>query len=199
MNKVNSISNKKTGRRPGKEDSKALIIEAAQLQFAEYGYDRATMRRIAHKAAVDPALIVHYFGTKQELFVSSMLPLFELPKLLPSALQGNNDDIGTRLATMFIRVTSNPVTQQLMLGLIRSISSEERAATMARKFLNDNIINLVKSHLSGPNNDLQANIVSSQMIGVFMAKYVMKIEPLASASDDDTIQYLAISLQVHFN
>jgi AcrR family transcriptional regulator len=199
MSKVNSISNKKVGRRPGKEDSKALIIKAAQLQFAEHGYDRATLRLIANKAAVDPALIVHYFGTKQELFVSSMLPLFELPKLLPSALQGNNDDIGTRLATMFIRVTSNPDTQQLMLGLIRSISSEERAATMARKFFNDNIINLVKSHLSGPYNDLQANIVSSQMIGVFMAKYVMKIEPLASASDDDTIQYLAISLQAHFN
>jgi AcrR family transcriptional regulator len=199
MSKVNSISNKKAGRRPGKKDSKALIIKAAQLQFAEHGYDRATLRRIANKAAVDPALIVHYFGTKQELFVSSMLPLFELPKLLPSALQGNNDDIGTRLATMFIRVTSNPDTQQLMLGLIRSISSEERAATMARKFLNDNIINLVKSHLSGPNNDLQANIVSSQMIGVFIAKYVMKIEPLARASDDDTIQYLAISLQAHFN
>ncbi|HEY2003693.1 MAG TPA: TetR family transcriptional regulator [Candidatus Saccharimonadia bacterium] len=199
MSEVNSISGKSLGRRPGPGDAKEAIVEAARVQFAKNGYDRTSMRQVAAEASVDPSLIVHYFGTKQRLFIESMLPLFEAPKLLPVALAGDKGTIGLRLATLFIKMTSDMSVQKLMLGVFRSVSSEEEASKMARNFVQDGIMDLVEQYLPGPNRKLQANILGGQMVGLFVARYIIKVEPLVSASPDELIEYLAPRLQAHFD
>jgi len=198
MSTVNNISGKSLGRRPAGEDTKGKIIAAAQSGFAEYGYDRTSFRQIAATAGVDPALVVHYFGTKQQLFVAAMLPLFEVPKLLPDALAGDRASIGHRLANLFVTLITNEATRKLMLGMFRSVSSEEQAASIVRNFVQGAIVDQVQQHLPGPNQALQANIVSGQLIGIFVARHIVKIEPLASVSNEELIEYLAPRLQAHF-
>jgi AcrR family transcriptional regulator len=198
MSRVNSISGKNIGRRPGNSDAKEKILNAARTLFAVSGYDRTSLRQIAGTASVDASLIVHYYGSKQRLFVEAMLPLFEGPKLLPIALQGSKEDIGLRLSTFFVTMTSDPAVKNLMLGVFRSASSEEQAAIIIRKFVQARIIDLVEQHLPGPNKTLQANILGSQMIGLFIARYIVKLEPLASATNEELIEYLAPRVQAHF-
>lgn len=198
MASVKSISNKKLGRRPGGEDTRAKIVTAAQTQFAAEGYGHASLRQIGSLAEVDPALIIHYFGTKQRLFAEAMLPLFEGPKLLPAALEGSKNGIGLRLAELFVKMTSQPSAQKLMLGLFRSASSEERAAEMIRSFIQTGIIDRVEKFLPGPNKKLQANILGGQMVGIFITRYVLKVEPIANVTAEELIAYLAPRLQAHF-
>lgn len=198
MDKVNNISGKSVGRPVGGSDAKQKIIEAARIQFAKGGYDRSSLRQIASRADLDPSLIVHHFGSKQKLFVESMLPLFEGPKFLPSTIKGDPSSRGMRLATLFVTFSSEPSTRDLMLGLFRSANSEDQAAQMFREFIQNNITEIIEHQMPGPNKKLQANILSSQMIGMFIAKYIVKIEPLASASNQELIEYLAPRIQAHF-
>lgn len=198
MRRVKSISGKSPGRRPGRHNTKAIIVAAAQTLFATSGYDRTSLRHIAKLADVDPALIAHYFGTKQKLFVESMLPLYEGPKLLPDVLKGDSQFIGERLAGLFVMMTGDPQRLKLVTGMMRSISSEQQAADIAREFMQQSIMRIVEAYVPGPNKKLQANLVASQLMGVFMTRYIMKVEPLASATTEELVAYLAPRLQAHF-
>ncbi len=197
MSGVNSISGKGIGRPSGDGNTKETILEAARIQFAAEGYS-TSLRKIATEANIDPSLIMHYFGSKQQLFIESMLPLFEAPRKIPDIFSGDEDKIGERLATMFVTIISEPFTRNLMLGMFKSISSEEKAAEMVRKFIQAAIIDLVETHLPGPNKKLQANILGGQMMGIFIARYIIKIEPIASINNDELIKYLALRIQFHF-
>lgn len=199
MSDVNNISNKKLGRRPGNSDARKDILIAAQNLFALYGYDRTSMRKVAAAAAVDPALVVHYFKTKQQLFIESMLPLFELPKQLPNMLQGDRETIGLRLAQLFVGMTSEPSVRTLMLGMFKSVSSEEAAAKMLHTFVQGAIIEQVEPFLPGQQKKLRANLLGSQLVGLFITRYIIKLEPIASASDDVLIGELADRLQSFFD
>lgn len=198
MGNVNNISEKTSGRRAVEHHSKSSILKAAQTEFAKDGYDKTTLRQIAKTADVNAAMIVHFFGSKQKLFVEAMVPIFEGPKQLPQALEGDIVTLGFRLATRFVTITSQPSTQKLMLGLLKSVSSEEKAAEMLRIFIGEAIINRVKPFLPGKNKELQANILGSQLVGIFIARYIIKIEPLASTDASELIKYLAPRLQAHF-
>src|SRR5215469_9883139 len=76
-------SGPRTGRRAGDSGTRAAILDSARQQFAAYGYDGATIRAIAAGAGVDPALVHHFYGTKEGLFASAM----ELP-IVPSEFIG---------------------------------------------------------------------------------------------------------------
>lgn len=199
MNSVNSISTKSVGRPQGGSDAKEKILDAARKLFAENGFDRSSLRQIAMLAGVDPSLISHHFGSKQKLFVEAVFPLLDGPRLLPSAFEGDRATLGLRLATLFVSLASQPSTQDLMLGILRSVSSEEKAAEMVRRFMGNTMTATVTSQLPGPNKELQANILSGQMIGVFVARYIVKAEPIASISSEELIQYLTPRIQSYFD
>jgi len=194
-----NIQSKHTGRRQGASNAKEDIILAAQNLFALSGYDRATIRSIAKDAKVDPALINHYFKSKQELFIESMLPLFDGPKLLQKALDGPDDEIGLRLAKLLIFLISNGKTKSLMIGIIRSSTTDVRAAKMMNRFITQNVASILKMRLKVKDSGIISNLIGSQFVGLVMAREIIKIEPLSSLSEDELIKYLAPKLQVYFN
>lgn len=198
MNEVNRTGKKSSGRRPGDSTAKEGILRTASSLFARQGYDKTSLRQIASTAQVDPSLILHYFGSKRKLFVTSMAPLMEGPKLLPEALSGNDNTVGERLAAMFVNLLSTGETQKMMLGMFRSASSDADAADALRQFVESAIMKTVEEYLPGPDKKIQANILGSQMIGIFVARYIVKLEPIASIDDDQLIKYLAPRLQAHF-
>src|SRR5256886_17585982 len=110
----------RTGRRPGNQDTREAIVEAARKAFAERGYDRASIRAIATSAGVDPALVHHYFGTKDELFLATVQAPMDPAVLLPQGLDGDVKELPERLLRTFLSVGDHPVTGPAAPAPVRS-------------------------------------------------------------------------------
>src|SRR5262245_53300254 len=111
---MSSRDPKRTGRRPGGTETRDQIAAAARSLFAEVGYERATFRAIAGAAGVDPALVVHFFGTKEDLFRQVM----RIPEGIVAALDGLADgprqSVGRRLAELIVGAMENPETRAIL-------------------------------------------------------------------------------------
>ena len=140
------------------------------------------MRRIAARAAVDPALIHHYFGSKQQLFVAAMELPVDLDEAVPGLLAGPPDQLGYRIVRFVLELWEAPRTRPLMLGVVRSAASDPVAAELLRRILAEGPFAAIARATDRPAADLRATLVGSQLVGLAMARYVVGVEPLASAS-----------------
>ena len=202
MNTVNTTSTKKqSGRRAGEQDTKNHILRVAQTLFSEQGLDATTMRQIADAAQVNPALIIHYFKSKQQLFIESVQPLLQAQQssLVAEALQGSQDGIGQRLATLFAAMMSDEKRRKLMLSVMRTAVSNEHAAETLRTTVQRAVLAEIEKHIPGPDSRLKATLIGSQLIGMMMTRYIVKIEPLATEKPESIVKHLTPRLQTYFD
>lgn len=187
---------RRPGRRPGSADTRGEILSAARKVFAEKGFDKATVRGIAREAKVDPALVHHYFDTKDRMFAEAMrLPI--TPELvLPTLLDGPREELGRRLVTLILTVTAAPETREPMIALVRSAMTNDQAAQMFKEFVTDALLSRVAAELGVPLLRIEAAF--AQMFGVLMARYVLKIEPMAEADPEELVDLLAPTIQRYF-
>jgi AcrR family transcriptional regulator len=185
----------RTGRRPGVSGTREAILGAARRAFAEHGYQHATIRGVADLAGVDPALVHHYFGTKQELFVAAVqLPVNPVEQLM-AVLNEDPDQAGRRMVETFLSVWDHAATQSPLLALIRSAVGDEHAAAMLREFITEEVLGQIAHRLGGADAGLRATLVGSQIIGLAMARYIVKVEPLASAPPSQIVAAVGPTLQ----
>jgi AcrR family transcriptional regulator len=171
----------RTGRRPGVSGTREAILDAARREFAEQGYQRATIRDVARLAGVDPALVHHYFGTKQELFVAAVrLPVNPVEQLT-AVLAAEPDKVGPRIVETFLSIWDHAAGQSPLLALIRSAVTDEQAAALLREFITEEVLGPIAGRLGSPDARLRATLVGSQLIGLAVARYIIRVEPLASA------------------
>lgn len=185
----------RTGRRRGESGTREAILDAARSAFARLGYQASTIRGIAETASVDPALVHHYFGTKERLFVEALQLPVRPDEFIPTLLAGDRRTIGERLARLAVSVWESPPGRRAMLGILRSAMTNERAATMLREFAAEALVGRVAESLGVPDARLRASLVASQLIGVAIGRYVIRVEPLASADPDVLVAWLAPTLQ----
>jgi AcrR family transcriptional regulator len=172
-------------------------LTAARDLFAEKGYDGASIRAIARAADVDPALVHHFFGTKEALFVAAMEFPVNPAEVLPYVLGGPREGIGRRMAQMFLREWGRPDARGPLIGLLRSSMTNEQGAELLRQFVSAAILSRVGERFDVPLVRIEA--AAAQMIGVAFLRYVLRVEPIASASDDELIDLLAPTLQRYFD
>lgn len=184
-----------SGRRPGDSGTREAIREAAGRQFAELGYDRASMRSIARDAGVDPALVVHFFGTKHRLFAEVVELPFDPGQVIPLVFAGPRSEIGRRLADFVLTTLEVPEARRRVLGMIRAAASEPEAATMVRELLSREVLARVAAELGVDDAAVRANLVGSQIVGLVMARYVIGLEPLASLPGPAVARAIAPNLQ----
>ena len=171
----------RTGRRPGASGTREAILAAARRAFAERGYQHATIRQVAELAGVDPALVHHYFGTKQGLFVAAVqLPVNPVERL-SAVLADDPERVGERLVETFLAIWDHATDRSPLLTLVRSAVGDEHAAAMLREFITEEVLGEIAHRLGSPDARLRATLVGSQLIGLAMARYIVKVEPLASA------------------
>ena len=185
----------RTGRRPGDSGAREAILRAAREAFSEHGYDRASIRTIAGRAKVDPALVHHYFGTKQELFVAAVHFPFQPAEVVDQLLAGDRRTIGEQLVRFFLSIGEDPARRDPVIGLLRSAATTEHAAAIVREFASEAIISWMATRLRGPDAQLRPALVASQLIGLFMLRYLIKAEPLASASVEQVVAAVAPTVQ----
>ncbi len=184
------------GARAGDPGTRDRILTAARAVFAERGYDKTSIRAVAKAARVDAALVHHYFGTKEQVFEAaievSFAPALNVPDMLA---EGGPQDVGERLARYFLSVWQNPVTRTSLLAVLRSAVTNETAAAVLRGFVLRRLLLRVANELHLPDDRLRAELAASQMIGIALLRYVLKVEPLASATDEEIIGFVAPTLQ----
>jgi AcrR family transcriptional regulator len=189
------VAVKRRGRRPGPSRTREGIAQAARRQFAALGYDRTTIRSVAAEAGVDPALVVHYFGSKQRLFLTAIELPFEVTDLVAQLESGPRDRVGERVARFALEVLGDPGARARWTGMIRAAASDPDAAGILRDVLNRQIFKPLAEALGSEDAQLRANLASSQMVGLVMARYVIEIEPLASADAETVAAAIAPTLQ----
>ncbi|MPY98374.1 MAG: TetR family transcriptional regulator [Actinophytocola sp.] len=187
----------KAGRRPGQTETREQILAAARGLFAEHGFDATTIRAIAAEAEVNPALIHHFFGSKDRVFVAALALPVNPADVIGQAITGPRAEIGERLVRFFLSVWGNEEARQPFLAMLRSVASNENAARMMREFINRTVIRPIAAELGI--SELTMSAAGSQLMGIAMLRYVVRVEPLASASDDDVVATVAPVIQRYFD
>jgi AcrR family transcriptional regulator len=187
----------RTGRRPGAGGTREHILAAARSHFAEAGYEGATIRGIAAGAGVDPALVLHYYGSKDGVFQAAVEFPIDPAEFIPRLLEPGLDGLGERLTRFFIETWDSP-TGRPLLALIRSVVANEGAAALMRDFVSRAVLGRVAQALDLDHPQLRASLAASQLVGVAMLRYVVRVEPLASASAAEVSAWLGPTLQRYF-
>lgn len=183
-----------TGTSKGAQ-TKARILTAAATLFSEQSFDSVTVRAIARTAHVDPALINHYFGSKEGLF-AALLEQHIQPDTVEQALFSttNPTEWGSEFVRLAERVWASP-TGAVMLAVIRRAFASN--TDMLHDFATSVIVERIASHLTGEDDErqLRASLAASQMVGFLMARYVLKVQPLAELSTEDACALIGPTIQ----
>ena len=183
-------STKRSGRRPGPTTTRDAIADAARRQFAELGYDRATLRGIAGEAGVDAALVVRFHGSKDALFRAVMALPPAVAEGIAGLAEGPTATVGRRLAEVVVGMLEDPRSRSVVLGRIRSAASHPDAAALVREMVTRDVGRLVAA-LTDDEPETRAVLVGSQVVGLALARHVVRVEPLASLPAADVIDYIA--------
>jgi AcrR family transcriptional regulator len=186
----------RTGRRPGNPDTREAILAAAREAFADRGFDGASIRAIATAAGVDPALVHHYFGTKDQLFLEAMRVPVDPGSVLTEVLSGGRDGVGERVVRVLLTVWDSPVGVGAA-AILRSAMSNEVFSRMFREFVTHMILRRVAKvlQLDPAEAGLRTGLVATQMAGLIVARYLLRIEPLASAPVETLVAQIGPTVQ----
>ena len=171
---------RRRGRRPGGADTRAALLAAARAEFAERGYDGATVRLIADRAGVDAAMVNHWFGGKESLFTAALELPVDPATILSDVVPGDPEQLGERIVLRFLQIWDATGAAELS-ALIQSVASHDTAARLLREFISRVLGTRVVSSVTPDQAELRAGLVGSQLFGLAIVRYVLKVEPLASA------------------
>ncbi|MGW7049396.1 TetR/AcrR family transcriptional regulator [Streptomyces avermitilis] len=174
------------------------ILEAAREEFSERGYEKTSVRGIAKAAGVDSALVHHYFGTKEQVFEAAIEVAFAPALNAPAAVaDGPLDGVGERLTRFILGVWENPATRTPLLAIVRSAVNNDTAAAVFRRLIAAQLLRRIAGQLDFPDAELRAELAAAQLVGTAILRYVIKVEPLASADPEQIIARLAPVVQGH--
>jgi AcrR family transcriptional regulator len=178
------------GRPAGSPPNKEAILAAARDEFTAHGYE-ATIRGIAARAGVDPALVHHYFGTKDRLLLAALMDDgqggLSIEESIPQRVEGDPNELGVRLLKAMFAAYETPFYRAAwgsLVGLLRVATADEDAAAMLREgLMGGGLFRLIEAlQVSQPT--VRAALLGSELFGLAMARYVIRVEPIASASVD---------------
>jgi AcrR family transcriptional regulator len=189
-----AMSSRRTGRRPGETQTRDAIVTAARIELADVGYERATMRSIAAAAGVDPSLIVHFFGSKEGLFRAAAALPPQVADAIFGILEGPREEVGRRFAQAVVGLLENPELRPIVLARLRSAASHPEAATLVRELVSRDVGMLTRA-LTDDRPEVRAVLAGTQLVGLAFARYVVRVEPLASLSAPELVDVLAPTFQ----
>jgi len=168
--------------------TRAAILDAAQKLFAQHGHGRTTVRDIAAKASIDPALVIRYFGSKDELFVRAAA--FDLR--MPDLSKVKRSQIGETLIRRFLELGEGFTG---MTVLLRSAASNDYAASRVRELFAAQVLPAFARVGSRADAAERAGLVASQLLGLALCRYILKIPPVAEMSAQEIVKHIGPTIQ----
>jgi AcrR family transcriptional regulator len=185
------------GRRgPRREgDARADILAAARRLFAERGYDGTSLRAVARAAGVDPALVHHYFAGKPDLYAASIGldidPVAVRERVIAVGRHGGAEAV----VRTFLSLWDSPEREERLRGLIAGLATRSPVGLAYREFVAEVILAPVMAELAVDQPARRGALVSSQLIGLAMVRYVVRMDPLASAPAESVVADVAPTLR----
>lgn len=191
---VEDTTARRRGRRPGGQDTRTALIEAARAVFGESGFDGATVRAIATRAGVDAAMVNHWFGSKEGLFAQAVLKLpFDPHDLLAELTNGPDDEFGRRIVRTFL-TRWDGAGGDVFQALVRSVAGHEQAALVLRSFFQSFFTKIIAG-FGSDRVELRTSLCASQLVGMGLVRYVAKFEPMATSEIEPLVTAIAPTVQ----
>lgn len=181
--------------RAGESDARERIMAAAVEEFGEAGYDGATIRGIAARAGVDSALVHHHFGTKADLFGETIEAPMRPDLALPEILAGPRELVGERIVRYILETWEQPDVRRRGVVLLRTAIGNKLTTPLLAGFLSRELLSRIARSLDTPDADLRAALAASQIAGMLIARYVLRLPALAEASVDDLVERVGPTVQ----
>jgi AcrR family transcriptional regulator len=184
------------GRRPGKRDTRADIMAAARAAFIEEGYERPSLRSIARRAGVDPALIHHYFDGKAGLFAEVMKIAVDPREIVNQQMLGPRDgrDLVRAFLTLWERGRPWEGGQPPFMTACQAVTASPEAAAGLREYLQERVFSQINCENMPGDRSSRQSLVTSQLMGLAFVRYVLRMEPLASAPPDAVADWVGPAL-----
>ncbi|WP_192247535.1 TetR/AcrR family transcriptional regulator [Mesorhizobium caraganae] len=184
------MTDKQPKKQTKSDRTKAQILEAARKLFAEHGYDGTSIRDVAAQASIDPAMVIRYFRSKDELFARAAVVNLQLPdqQIDPTA-------IGETLIRRFLVNWEGPANGPGMIILLRSAASNEHAAEKVRDVFANQVRPMVASIGDPADAGQRAGLVASQLLGLAMCRYLLRLAPVVALSHEEIIRNIGPVLQ----
>lgn len=188
---------RRSGRRPGNPDTRQAILDAARRAFAAGGFRGASVRRIAAEAGVDAAMIHHYFGTKEQLFLATVQPPIDPLLLVDRLTDGGLDDLGPRVVRTLLAVWESPDSGPGLVAFLRSALADPERAVLLREFVGDMLLRKVLLPLGVPADEapIRLGLAMSQIVGLLVGRYVLQMQPVVAVPADVLIAGTGGTLQ----
>lgn len=177
------------------DEVRRRVLDTAQALYARQGYVSTTIKGVAAAAGVAPDLVRRYYANREELFAAAMRLPFDPATAIAQMLAPGIDGLGERLVRVTLRMLDEPETRDQIVAMVRDGAGAAKAAVTVREWLESVIIDRVAAVLGVPDARMRVTLATSYLLGVAGARYVMRLEPLASASEDEVVRLVAPAVQ----
>jgi AcrR family transcriptional regulator len=179
----------KNASRRNPRDSEATrqdILLAARALFSQDSYERVTVRKIAARAGIDAALVIRYFGSKEELFMSALTSVGICPS---SVFEGELSSLGERLLYSQVPQWDKQDPNDPLLIIMRSLANPDAVSSL-RKLLDQDMVQPIAERLPTPQQQLRAELILSQFIGLAVVRNLLRSEVLSTLSLEQLVEFL---------
>ncbi|MEU1431990.1 TetR family transcriptional regulator [Nocardia sp. NPDC005746] len=191
-------SGTRSGRRPGNSGTREAILDAARVRFAEVGFDKASIRSIATAAAVDPALVHHYFGTKHQLFAAALQLPIDPQEILAGFALVPVEQLGEHMIRTVVGIWDSPIGMPAVAAFRSMLASDD--PTLARTFLLEVVLKEIRPRVDSPpgTGAQRAVLAASQLAGLLVTRKILRLEPIASMPIEQLAGAIGPTLQRYF-
>ncbi len=183
------------GRRPGKPETRATVLDVARRRFLAEGYQAVTLRSIAAEAGVDVALVSYFFGSKKGLFGAALALPANPPEVLLQALPGDPATLPERVLTALLHVWDDPEQGGPLRVMVLAAVQDPELSRLLKEVLEREMIDRIAEHVGGPDARFRAGAFATQLAGVVFARYVLRLEPVATMTVDELTRHLGPGLR----
>ena len=178
---------KKTGRRPGRRNSRGAVLDAARARFARRGYDATTIRAVAADAGVDPSLVMQFYGSKDGLFSAVLQQQSAIPEKMLAIMAGPRAGLGERFTRTYLELWEDPITGDALRSLVRAAIGSQRASSLLQDYATGA---LSRSKVPSANR-VGLVLAASHLLGTAVARYVLGVPLLAAVPLEQLVRRLA--------
>lgn len=198
---VSELAEHRRRGRPRKErgaaSTRSAIVRAAAEEFTERGYEAASLRAVARRAGVDSALVHHYFDDKAELFAATLEAPLRPDRVLDVVLGAPREQVGETLVRYLLTQLEDERAAGRMVLILRTVLSSGPGTRMLREFLTREVFARLAALTHADDADLRADLAASQIVGLMMTRYALKLQPIASADPDELARRVGPVIQWH--
>lgn len=173
----------------------ARILRQARASFAEHGYAGTTVRAVARAADVDPALVYHYYDSKEGLLDAATTPPQSFLDQIVTAWQTPQDELGEQLLRRMLRNWEHPDHGPVLQAILQIAGNEPATREKLRAIIEQSMMGPAAQALDDSERLTRSSLIASQLMGLAFMRYVWKIEPIATMTEDDLAAAIAPTIQ----